>query len=174
MIHLQTLGLSVLGAITFGIFHDFITANICVEYFTIGHPKIIESQDPNTLALLWGVIATWWFGLILGILIISYNSFGKSPSLPFSQIKKYVLRLLLIVPCISLVAGIIGFTLSYFEVIHLIPKLAVVVPEQKHNLYLAVGWAHTSSYLTGLIGTIIICWKIHSLRRISKQQFKQQ
>ena len=48
------------SAISYGIIHDMITAHFCVEYFTIGHPKIIESESPVLLALLWGVIATWW------------------------------------------------------------------------------------------------------------------
>lgn len=85
-----------MGAIAFGIAHDLVTANICVEYFTIGHPKVIESQNPIFLALVWGILATWWVGAILGILILIFNSVGKAPKVSFLIIKRYVIRLLLI------------------------------------------------------------------------------
>lgn len=47
---------SVVAAITYGVIHDQITARICVEYFTIGHPRLIESDSPTVLGLFWGVV----------------------------------------------------------------------------------------------------------------------
>lgn len=55
------------SAVGYGIIHDQITARICVEYFTIGHPPIIGTDDPTLLGIDWGILATWWVGLILGI-----------------------------------------------------------------------------------------------------------
>jgi hypothetical protein len=165
MTHLQTFFLCICIAIGFGIVHDLITANICVEYFTIGHPRIIESENPFVLALVWGVVATWWFGVILGILIISYNAIGKSPSLPFITIRNWVFNLLIILSITSVLAGVIGFILSKTGVIYLLRDLAERIPKEKHTAFLAVGWAHTSSYLTGFIGTIVICAMIHLKRR---------
>ena len=34
----------VAAAIVYGILHDQITARICIEYFTIGHPRLIDSE----------------------------------------------------------------------------------------------------------------------------------
>ena len=39
--------LSVLTCVTYGIVHDQITARICVEYFTIGHPPVFDTDDPD-------------------------------------------------------------------------------------------------------------------------------
>lgn len=59
--------LSVLAAVVYGILHDQITARICVEYFTIGHARLIDSDSPTVLGLFWGVVATWWVGLPLSV-----------------------------------------------------------------------------------------------------------
>ena len=56
-------------AIVYGIVHDVVTAHVCVEYFTIGHPTVIGCTSPVMLALTWGVLATWWVGLGLGLLL---------------------------------------------------------------------------------------------------------
>jgi hypothetical protein len=58
--------LCIVAAVIYGVVHDQITARICVEYFTIGHPPVFGTDDPTLLGLGWGVIATWWVGLILG------------------------------------------------------------------------------------------------------------
>src|SRR5207245_11301598 len=62
---LKIVGLGVLAAVSYGIIHDQITARVCVEYFTIGHPPLIPSTSPTLLAFAWGVVATWWVGLPL-------------------------------------------------------------------------------------------------------------
>ncbi|MFO0941023.1 MAG: hypothetical protein U0930_09660 [Pirellulales bacterium] len=36
--------------------HDQITARICIEYFTIGHPRIIPTDDPTILGIVWGIV----------------------------------------------------------------------------------------------------------------------
>ena len=160
MIHLKTFLLCLFGAIAFGIAHDLVTANICVEYFTIGHPKIIERQNPFVMAFLWGVLATWWVGVMLGIFIIVHNIIGKYPPLSFDIIKRWVFRLLFIMLFISPIAGFVGYILAKTEVVHLIPALADKIPAEKQVAFLAVGWAHLASYITGFTGGIIICVKV--------------
>jgi len=160
MIHVKTFLLCLFGSIAFGIVHDLVTANICVEYFTIGHVTIIESENPFILALVWGPLATWWVGAMLGIFIVIHNAIGKSLSLPFEVIRSWIAKLLLVMVCTSTLAGIIGFILASTGTIHMIQQFADRVPTEKHLAYLSVGWAHLSSYLVGLIGGIVICVKI--------------
>ena len=102
------------AAISYGIIHDMITAHLCVEYFTIGHPKIIESESPVILALF---------------------------------------------------AGIVGYVLADLEIIYLTPRFAELMDSSKHSKFLAAGWAHTSSYLSGIIGTILVCFIITKKRK---------
>ncbi len=160
MPHLKTILLCLFGAVSFGIVHDLVTANCCVEYFTIGHPKVIESENPFMLALVWGILATWWVGLILGTLIVVFNAAGKTEKVPFSIIRKYVIRLLLIMVFTSLLAGIIGYILANTGTIYLVGELADRIPAGKHNAFLAVAWAHVSSYIVGFVGGIVICMKV--------------
>ncbi|TSJ41979.1 hypothetical protein [Fluviicola chungangensis] len=167
MTHFKTILLCLFGAIAFGIVHDLVTANICVEYFTIAHPKIIGSEDPVYLALVWGVLATWWVGLILGLLMVFFNRLGKHKEVPFSIIRRNVIRLLLIMMITSLAAGLIGFILAKAGVIYLVGEFAESISPHKHNAFLAVGWAHVSSYIIGFIGGIVTCVKIW-MRRTRK------
>ena len=63
---LKIVALCVGAAVLYGIAHDQVTARVCVEYLTIGHPRVFATESPTLLALGWGVIATWWVGLLLG------------------------------------------------------------------------------------------------------------
>ncbi len=56
------------ASVLYGLLHDQVTARVCVEYFTIGHPRVMASKSPTPLALYWGVVAPWWVGLPAGIL----------------------------------------------------------------------------------------------------------
>jgi hypothetical protein len=56
---LKIIVLCIVAAMVYGILHDQVTARVCVEYFTIGHPPIFHTDDPTLLAFGWGVIATW-------------------------------------------------------------------------------------------------------------------
>lgn len=48
---LAIVAVSVLAAMVYGICHDQVTAHVCVEYFTIAHPKVIQSESPTLPAL---------------------------------------------------------------------------------------------------------------------------
>lgn len=54
-------------AVGYGIAHDQVTARICIEYFTVGHPPVFGTDDPTLLGIGWSIIATWWVGLLLGV-----------------------------------------------------------------------------------------------------------
>ena len=81
----------ILMAIGYGIVHDMVTAHIAVEYFTEWHPRIIESQSPVAMALLWGVLATWWVGLMGGFVIVASALLGPWPILTARQVLRKVL-----------------------------------------------------------------------------------
>src|SRR3954447_21182280 len=73
--------LSIASAVAYGILHDQVTARLCVEYFTIGHPPVFPTESPTLLALGWGTIATWWCGLILGVPLALIARAGSRPKL---------------------------------------------------------------------------------------------
>ena len=49
---LKIVVLCIVSAIVYGILHDQVTARVCVEYFTIGHPPIFHTDDPTLLAFV--------------------------------------------------------------------------------------------------------------------------
>lgn len=83
--------LSIFACITYGVVHDQITARICVEYFTIGHPQIIPTNDPTILGLVWGIIATWWAGAILGVPLAVIARIGPRPKRTASSLIGFLL-----------------------------------------------------------------------------------
>jgi hypothetical protein len=64
-------------ALLYGIVHDQVTARVCVEYFTVGHPSLLGLRDPTVLGIVWGIIATWWVGLALGLLLAASSCSGS-------------------------------------------------------------------------------------------------
>ena len=78
--HLKIIIACIAAAIIYGILHDQITARVCVEYFTVFHPPVFATQSPTLLACGWGVIATWWVGLFLGLFLAVAARIGPRPS----------------------------------------------------------------------------------------------
>lgn len=154
----QIVLLAIGGAVIYGIVQDQVTAHVCVEYFTIGHYDYWGLQDPTLLAFEWGVNATWWVGLFLGILLMISAQAGRSrPQLTARDLLRPMLVLLASTGIIALVAGVTGYVLAQNGVVYLIGSLATLVPETKHLAFLADLWAHNAAYLVGFIGGIVIC-----------------
>jgi H+/Cl- antiporter ClcA len=149
--------LTICAAIVYGIIHDQVTARICVEYFTIGHPKVIESESPTQLALVWGVLATWWVGLILGVPLAMCSRIGQRPKLTAIKLVRPITILLICMGALAALVGMIGYELAGKRAIVLLEPLASEVPVEKHQAFLADGAAHLASYGAGFIGGIILC-----------------
>jgi hypothetical protein len=149
---LKIIGFATIAAITYGVLHDQVTAHLCVEYFTIGHPPIFATTSPFLLALGWGVIATWWVGLALGIGLAIAARVGRAPRLSLAQVRRPILLLMLGCGTLALLAGIAGAIGAAMGWVWLIGWLAEAVPAEKHVAFLADLWAHSASYAGGLIG----------------------
>src|SRR4051794_17299349 len=84
-----------LAAIVYGVLHDQITAHLCVEYFTIAHPPLFPTRSPFLLALGWGIVATWWVGLPLGIGLAIAARAGAAPRLGLIELRKPIIVLMI-------------------------------------------------------------------------------
>ena len=158
--------MAILAAIVYGIIHDEITARICIEYFTIGHPRLIDSDSPTILGLFWGVVATWWVGLPLGIGLAVAARVGRRPKLNARDLIRPILKLLGVMFILATIAGLIGLATSKAGIFHLAGSLASRVPAGKHTAFLTDGWTHSGSYLTGIVGGIAL-WIATWRRRAS-------
>jgi hypothetical protein len=100
--HLKIILICVAAAIAFGVVHDQVTARVCLEYFTVFHPPVFATQSPTALAFGWGVIATWWVGLFLGLLLTLAARAGSRPKQTASQQLRPIAKLLLGMACCAL------------------------------------------------------------------------
>jgi hypothetical protein len=160
MAGLRIVALAVLAAVVYGVLHDLVTANLCVEYFTIGHPTIVPTESPMELALVWGVLATWWVGLGLGLLLAFAARRGRRPPRSALSLVGPISRLLVTMAAVAAVAGGVGWLGAASGLVQLIGPLATAVPTDRHVPFLAVLWAHLASYAAAAIGGIVLCFRV--------------
>jgi membrane associated rhomboid family serine protease len=149
---LKIVALCIIASVVYGIVHDQVTARICVEYFTVFHPPVFATHSPTLLGLGWGVIATWWAGAIIGLLLACSARFRKRNQISARQLVRPVCWLMGFMAICAVAFGILG----YFRGI--IPEwLYVDLPPQKHQPFMADWWAHTASYGSGFLGGLVLC-----------------
>ena len=158
--------LCVVAAIVYGIVHDQVTARICIEYFTVGHPPVFGTDDPTLLGLGWGVLATWWVGLLLGVALALAARAGSRPKLAPSQLVRPITIMLALVGTFALLAGVVGQRAAQRGWVRLLEPLASRVPPHKHVAFLTDLWAHSASYAGGFVGGAALCaWVLKRRRR---------
>src|SRR2546422_871526 len=136
------LALCTFAAILYGILHDQVTARVCVEYFTIGHPPVFDTDDPTMLGIGWGIIATWWVGLLLGVPLAMVARTGSRPKRNVDTLIRPLIGLLAVMAGCALIAGILGWVLAEYGIVLLGGSLAREVPAEKHAPFIADLWAH--------------------------------
>ena len=161
--------LSVFSAIVYGVIHDQITARICVEYFTVGHPPIFNTESPTLLGFGWGVVATWWVGVMLGIPLACAARLGSNRPWTAKDLIKPIAILLGVMATGALLAGLTSFMLASKGSIQLTGVFASVLPPEKHLPFLVDMWAHSASYLFGFIGGIVLIIRTWRKRERSMQ-----
>jgi hypothetical protein len=145
----------ILVAVVYGILHDQVTARVCVEYFTVGHPPLFSTDNPTALALGWGILGTWWVGLLLGVPLALAARAGYRPKLTTRDFVRPAALLLICMGATALVAGAGGYLAARRGWVWLLEPLALRVPADKHAAFLADVWAHLASYLSGALGGVV-------------------
>jgi len=156
--------LCIFAAVVYGILHDQVTARVCVEYFTIGHADIFHTDSPTLLAFGWGIIATWWVGLFLGVPAALLARFGSLPKMDAARPIRPIVCLMLIMGFVSLLAGMVGYQKALSGEIALRGTFGQLIPEANHPFFLADLWAHSAAYAVGFVGGVVI-WLWILIRR---------
>lgn len=155
--HAKIILLCVVAAVVYGILHDQITARICLEYFTVFHPPVFPTQSPTLLAFGWGVIATWWLGLFLGLLLTLAARAGSRPKLSAATLVQPIGCLLIVMACSALIAGVSGFLLATYGLAREPEWMALALGPSIYPRFMADWFAHNASYASGIFGGIILC-----------------
>jgi hypothetical protein len=150
---LKIIAMCLLAGALYGVLHDQVTARVCLEYFTVFHPDLFHTQSPTLLALGWGVLATWWVSLVLGISLAIAARAGARPRVTAYGLLPKLVKLLAIMALCALAAGITGYFLQGLGMEY----YATDIPKQIRHTFYADLWAHNISYLSGFIGGIALC-----------------
>jgi hypothetical protein len=155
------------AACVYGVLHDQVTARICLEYFTVAHPPLIDSRSPTLLALAWGIVGTWWVGLILGLLIAASARLGGRPKLEARD---------LLAPVAAVMAGsALGATLAGLAALLGLSLGWIATPEawrntlapEIHRRFLVTAWIHLASYVGGAtLALLAAAWVYRSRGKI--------
>ncbi len=151
---------AIVATVAYGIAHDLVTTRVSLEYFTVAHAGIVETQSPTLLAFGWGVVATWWAGVLLGGLIALTARFGKRRKIAVRDLAGPGASLMLAIGVLSLIAGVAGYIAAGAGAISLSDSFAADIPPGgAHQRFLAVAWAHTAAYGGGGVGaTLFAAW----------------
>lgn len=144
-----------LAAVAYGILHDQVTAHVCVEYFTIAHPPVFPTESPFWLAIGWGIIATWWVGLPLGIALALAARIGSPPKLALSNVRRRIVGLMVVSGISAVIAGCIGVGLRVAG-IDTVSGWGRTIPADRLTLFAFDAWAHSASYLCGALGGLVV------------------
>ena len=154
---LKIVGFSVTAAITYGILHDLITVHLALEYFTVAHPPVFPTQNPILLAFGWGVIATWWVGLGLGVVLASCARLGHWPRVGLCAVRPRILCLIASMAGMAILSGLAGSALMASGM-NVIGPWVGDIPEGRQVPFAGAAWAHSASYLVGILGGLFACW----------------
>lgn len=144
---------AVVAAVAYGVVHDQITARLCVEYFTIGHPRLIDSDSPFVLGLFWGVVGTWWVGAGLGVALGAASRLGSWPKLEWKDHRRGVAWLLGVMGVLALMAGVAAAgALMGHDPEEMGDFTGAAVPPQVRRLFLVDAAVHLTSYGVGFFG----------------------
>jgi hypothetical protein len=155
----------IVAAVVYGTVHDQITARVCVEYFTVGHPPIFGTNDPTLLGIGWGIIATWWVGVLLGVPLAIVARAGSRPKRSVGSLVRPVAWLLAVMAVCALIAGVLGWFLARGGAVILVGPISRELSADRHVPFLADLWAHSASYLVGSVGgmvVMVLVWRSRS------------
>lgn len=166
----RIVALCVGAAVAYGVVHDQMTARVCLEYFTVGHGWETDWTSPTLIALRWGVLATWWVGLLLGLPLALVAQAGRLPTVAARDLVRPIGVLLGVMAALALLAGITGYVSARMGWLWLLPPMAERVAPARHARFLADLWAHNASYLSGFLGGNVLlgwAWRRRRLRQMA-------
>ncbi len=150
------------AAIVYGIVHDQISVRISPPYLLDWHPEIVSTRDPTRVALAWGVVATWWFGLILGVVLAAAATLGNRPMAPW----RCIVQSTGFVFAIAAVATAVAFGITRGFGLELPVSFGPIytnLPKNGRLAFAQTATMHETSYDAAAIATLVaagwIVWK---------------
>jgi len=159
------------AAVTAGVYgalHDQISYTVSPEYFT--RFKFVEfglqdaSIPERVRAAAVGWAATWWMGLLIGVLTGVAGFLQRTPML----MRRALFWSLPIVVGVALAAGLLGLLYGVIQTrtIDLRAYQGWYIPDGVVHIrrYLCAGYMHNASYIGGALA-IPVAWRFHFVYR---------
>lgn len=153
----------ILLACLLGIALDLVTAHVAVEYFTKYHPHVVDSDSPLVMALVWGVGASWWFGLIAGMILGITNYFLRPP-MAVRRVLAAVGR-----TCVALWSTMMLLLIAFYLLGNLVPMDKRGEDFEFNRRIMAVALTHAGEYVLGGIAVLVVALR---LRYLSKRSLR--
>lgn|GEM_PF-2409317 len=154
--------ITVIGSVLYGIINDQITATISPEYYTVYKhrqftPALKEfgliDAPMRVQAVVIATLATWWYGLFLGIMLGISSMVGRYAPLTTIQYIRLFGAVMAFSFVVSVIFGVVAYTINPIDATSAVkfPFLAGI--KDVRSAY-CVGHWHKGSYIAALIATI--------------------
>ena len=147
--------LSTILASIYGILHNQLSYSISTEYFTkFKFPQFgfyfMGENNPRLSASVVGLISTWWFGLIIGIVNGVVGFIQPTPKIMWKSAFGATIRAL----GIAIGFGVLGIFVGMFIISNLNLNWNFPFDLIDQKKFLTAGTMHNFSYLGGVVGLI--------------------
>lgn len=133
-----------------GVALDLVTAHVWIDYFTVHHPKVVESTSPVVMAIVWGIGASWWFGAIAGCVLWWFNR-GRAHPTPDGTLIRWTACAM-----VALWAAMVGILGTLYALIGLLPAHARRPTFDTDRRAMAVALTHQTEYVLGAIALVVL------------------
>ncbi|HOF17944.1 MAG TPA: hypothetical protein PK082_03480 [Phycisphaerae bacterium] len=162
----------------YGVVNDQITLTISWEYFVYGKelyhllrgPMDVDMPAARLEAVLVGVQATWWAGLLMGAaVLLANNPRPNRPRLAYRELVRLMLLPLATAALLGAIGGILGRAglLTWAS-----EDFQMMVREDIFRPYrfMAVWGIHLGGYVGALVGTGLAVWHVRQRRKALARQ----
>ena len=151
----STIFIAIILAGLYGILHDQVTYSISPEYFTkfkyrqFGFEPLWFGGHRQTVAVI-GFLATWWMGLLIGIILGSAGLIFRD----YTTMRRKINKAIKIVFITAIIFAIIGFLWGKYYLIR--TGVNWWLPDDLYNKndFIVVGSIHNFSYIGGVAGLL--------------------
>ncbi|MBU8546145.1 MULTISPECIES: hypothetical protein [Roseomonadaceae] len=161
--------LCVVAVCVYGIMNNLITVRILPEFFAIFGANTAH-VNPNQIAFFFGVIATWWVGAVIGVVLAISARAGSRPRISAVQLVKPLIYCLVAVGALACLAGFSMYGLSVN--VELPRQYSPYISSDKANAFWVVNAIHTVDYVAGLLAGVLLCSVTYGSRRHSPSNFR--
>jgi hypothetical protein len=108
------------------------------------------------LGIGWGIVATWWVGMLFAVPMILAARAGSRPALRASELLTSIASLLACMAASAVLFGITGYVLARKGVLDTDWLRFSPLPAMRYR-FMADWWAHSASYGAAFVGGVVLC-----------------